>query len=78
MACREPRYAVCWDSIAEAVPECAATVGVFAREIEEVNAREDDEEAAEKGDRVDGVGGVEPAEEKEGRHKGTGSECYVV
>lgn len=41
-------------------------VGVFAREVEEVDAGEDCEEAAEEGDGVYGVGGVEAAEEDEG------------
>lgn len=43
-----------------------AAVGVFAGEVEEVDAGEDGEEAAEEGDCVDGVVGVEAAEEDEG------------
>ena len=43
-----------------------SAVGVFAREVEEVDAGEDREEAAKEGDGVNGVGGVEAAEEDEG------------
>lgn len=41
--------------------EHLAAVGVGAREVEQVYTGEDDEEAAEEGDGVDGVGGVESA-----------------
>jgi len=43
-----------------------AAVRVFAREVQEVDAGEDCEEAAEEGDGVDGVGCVEAGEEDEG------------
>lgn len=55
-----------------------AAVGVFAGEVEEVDAGEDGEEAAEEGDGVDGVGGVEAAEEDEGGDEGAGGEGHVV
>jgi len=55
-----------------------AAFGVFAREVEEVDAGEDDEEAAEQGDGVDCVGGVEALEEDEGGAEGAGCEGYVV
>lgn len=78
MACGKSRNAVGRNSVAEAVAECAATVGVFARKVEEVYAREDDEESAEEGNCVDGVCGIEAAEEKEGRDEGAGGEGNVV
>ena len=78
MACWEARYAVRGDSVAETVCECAAAVGVFAREVEEVHARKNDEEAAEEGDCVHSIGCVESAEEEEGRNEGAGREGYVV
>ena len=54
------------------------SVWVFAREIEEVDAGEDDEEAAEEGDCVYGGGGVEALEEEEGGEEGAGCEGDVV
>jgi len=51
---------------------------VRAREVEEVDAREGDEEAADQRDGVDRVGGVEAAEEDEGGAEGGGREGYVV
>jgi hypothetical protein len=56
----------------------AVAVWVFAAEVEEVDAGEDDEEAAEEGEGVDGGGGVEAAEEDEGGDEGEGCEGYVV
>jgi hypothetical protein len=53
-------------------------VGVFAGEVQEVDAGEDGEEAAEERDCVYGVGCIEAAEEDEGGDEGTGGECYVV
>lgn len=56
----------------------SVAVGVVAREVEEVYAGEDDEEAAEQGDGVDGGGGVEALEEEAGGDKGAGGEGDVV
>jgi hypothetical protein len=53
-------------------------VGVFSREIEEVDAGKDDEEAAEQGDGVYGGGGVEALEEEAGGDEGAGGEGDVV
>lgn len=53
-------------------------VRVAARQIEEVNAAENYEEAAEEGDSVDGVGSVETLEEDEGGTEGGGCEGYVI
>ena len=53
-------------------------VGVVAREVEQVDAGEDDKEAAEKRDCVYGGGGVEALEEQEGGCEGAGREGYVV
>jgi hypothetical protein len=53
-------------------------VWVTAGEVEEVDACEDDEEATEQGEGVDGVGGTEAAEEEEGGAEGCGSEGHVV
>ena len=41
----------------------AMAFGIFAREIEEVDAGKDCEETAQERDRVDGVAGVEASEE---------------
>lgn len=54
------------------------TFGVFAREVEEVNAGEDCEETAQKRDGVDGVASVEASEEDEGCDEGAGGEGDVV
>lgn len=51
---------------------------VGAGEVEEVDAGEGDEEAADERDGVDRVGGVEAAEEDEGGAEGGGSKGYVV
>lgn len=53
-------------------------VGVLARQIEQVDAGEDGQEAAEEGDRVACVDGVEALEEDEGGDEGEGGEGYVV
>jgi hypothetical protein len=53
-------------------------VWIVAAEVEEVDACEGDEEAAEEGDGVDGFGGVEAAEEDKGCAEGGGCEGYVV
>ena len=53
-------------------------VRVFAGEVQEVDAREDGEEAAEEGEGVGCVGCVEAAEEDEGGEEGEGCEGYVV
>jgi hypothetical protein len=55
-----------------------AAVGVFAGEVQKVDAGEDGEEAAEERDGIYGVGSVEAAEEDEGGDEGAGGECYVV
>lgn len=74
----EARDAIGRGSVAEVVSERARTVGVVAREVEEVDAREDDEEAAQERDCVDGRGGVEAAEEEERCNEGAGCERHVV
>lgn len=53
-------------------------VWVFAREVEEVYAGEDGEEAAEEGDCVDSVGCVEALEENERCDEGAGGEGDIV
>lgn len=53
-------------------------VGVFAGEIEQVNAREYNEEAAEERDSVDNVGGVEALKQDEGGDERAGGECHIV
>lgn len=53
-------------------------VGVFAAKVEQIDAREDDEEAAEEGDGVDGGCGVEALEEETGCDEGAGGEADVV
>lgn len=45
---------VAGNAVGHCVAMGAGAVGVFAREVEEVYAGEDDEEAAEEGDGVDG------------------------
>jgi hypothetical protein len=63
---REAGNGVGGRAVGEGRAEVAVAVGVVAREVEEVDAGEDDEEAAEKGDCVYGRGGVEALEEEEG------------
>lgn len=53
-------------------------VRVFFGEVEEEDAGEDDEEATEERDGIDGVGGIEALEEDEGGDEDGGRECYVV
>ena len=53
-------------------------IRIFSRKIEEVDAGEDDEEAAKEGDCVHGIGRVEAAEEDEGGAEGEGRERDVV
>ena len=53
-------------------------LGIFAREVEQVDAGEDDEEAGEERDGVDGGGGVEAAEEDEAGDEGEGGEGNVI
>ena len=53
-------------------------IGVFAGKVEEVDASEDREEAAEQGNRIYRIGGVETAEEDEGGDKCAGRESHVV
>ena len=55
-----------------------SAVGIFAREVEEVDACEDDEEAAEEGNGIYGVGRVEALEKDEGCAEREGRECDVV
>src|SRR5204863_6638448 len=51
---------------------------VFARQVEQVDAAEYDEEAAQQRYGVDGVGRVEAAEHDEGGAECSGGECDVV
>jgi hypothetical protein len=53
-------------------------IGVFAREVEQVNTSEDREESAKKGDRVACVDGVEAPEEDERSDEGECCECNIV
>ena len=68
---------VAGSAVGELVAEVIA-VGVLAREVEEVDAREDDEEAAEKRNCVYGGCGVEALEEQAGCDERAGCEGYVV
>jgi hypothetical protein len=52
--------------------------GVLTREVEEVDACEDYEEATQERDCVDGVAGVEALEEDKGCDEGAGGEGDVV
>lgn len=54
------------------------TIWIAARQVQEVDPREGDEEAAEEGECVDGVGGVETAVEYERGTEGCGREGDVV
>lgn len=51
---------------------------ILPGEIEQVDAREDNEEATNQADGVDCVGGVEASEENEGSDKNGGGEEDVV
>lgn len=55
-----------------------ATVRIFPRQIEQVYASKDGEEATEERNSVDGVGRVESAEEDERRDQCEGRERHVV
>jgi len=54
------------------------SVRIGTGEVEEVNATKDDEEAAEKGDSVDRVGGVEALEKDERGTESGSCESYVI
>lgn len=54
------------------------TIGVAARQVQQVHAREGDEETAEEREGVDGVGGIETAVEYERGTEGRGREGNVV
>jgi hypothetical protein len=58
---REAREGVAGGAVGELVAEVIA-VGIFAREVEEVDARKDDKEATEKRDCVYSGSGVEALE----------------
>lgn len=58
--------------------EVFVAVGVFAAEVEQVDAGEDDEEAAEEGYCVYGGGGVETLEEETRCDERAGGEAYVI
>jgi hypothetical protein len=58
--------------------ERSVAVWIVAREIKEVDAREDDEKSAEQRDCVYSGCGVEALEKEEGRDEGTSREAYVV
>lgn len=60
------------------VGHVGGTVWVFAGQVEEVDTRKDNEEAAQKGNCVNGGGGVEALEEEAGGDEGEGCEGYVV
>lgn len=76
--CGEAADSVARNAVAQRVAERVRAVGVIAREVEEVHAGEDDEEAAEERDGVYGGGGVEALEEEAGGDEGKGREGYVV
>lgn len=63
---------------AVAARERLGAVGVVPAEVEEVDARKGDEEAADEGEGADHVGCVEAVEEDEGRAEGGGGEGDVV
>lgn len=50
----------------------------MAREVQEINASEDDEESTKQRYRVDGVGGVESLEEDKGGTEGRGGKRNVI
>jgi hypothetical protein len=53
-------------------------VRISAREVEKVDAREDDQEAHDQRYRVDGIGGVEASEQDEGSAQHGGGKGHVV
>lgn len=57
---------------------CSSTIWVGSRDVEEVDASEDYEEAGEQRQCVDGIGCVEAAIKDEGSAKGRCRKCYVV
>ena len=61
-----------------AAGEGLCAVGVGAAEVEEVDAREGDEEAADQGENADCLGRVKALEEDEGGAEGRGREGDVV
>ena len=75
---REAADSVAGDAVGHCVAECVCAIGVFARKVEEVDAGEDDEEAAKERDGVYGGGGVEALEQEARSDEGKGGECYVV
>ena len=75
---REAANSVTGDAVGERVAERLCAVGVFTRQVEQVHAGEDDEEAAEKRDCVYGRGRVEALEEEARGDEGAGCEGYVV
>lgn len=54
------------------------SVRIVPREVQQVDAREDDQEATEQRDRVHGFGGVEALEEDEGGTQRGGGESDIV
>lgn len=59
----EARQTICGHSIfVELRVHQGVSIGVVSREVEEVNAGEDDEESTEQGDRIDGICSVESLE----------------
>lgn len=54
------------------------TIGVFARQIEQIDTSEDGEKSAEKGDSIACVDSVEALEEKERSDEGECRECDIV
>ena len=75
---REAADGIAGDAVGERVAEGVAAVGIVAGQVEQVDAGEDDEEAAEEGDCVYGGGGVEALEQKAGCDEREGREGYVV
>ena len=63
---------------AVAAPERLGAVGIVAGEVEQVDAREGDEEAADEGEGADDVGRVEAVEEDEGSAEGGRGEGDVI
>lgn len=57
---------------------CIHSVGVFAGEVEQVDAGEDGEEAAEEGDGIDGVGGIEASKHDKGGCESAGCKGHIV
>ncbi len=78
--CLEARESVCGYAIlfgSFAIQQSVA-VRITARKVEEVDAGEDDEEAAEEGESVDSVGSIKAAEEDEGRAECSCGESDIV